>query len=75
MVDYGTVIGIITALVTLIVSIERLLYRVNVTLVAITRVLSQIESAFADTGDQSGRSTSSVVSTEGIPLTPLDKGS
>lgn len=74
MVDFGPVIGVLTLVITLIVSFERLLSKVNVTLIMVSKILSQIDSAFAETGGLSEFLTSSVVSTERTTPAPLDKG-
>lgn len=65
----------VTLLITLCLAIERLLSRVIVALKALSVIMSQLESAFADNkGGLSEFLTSSVVSAEGSSPTPLDKG-
>lgn len=72
--DFGTAAGLITLIITLLVTLERLMSKVNIALQLCLRIVSQIESAFADTGGFSEFLTSSVVSTERTSPTPLDKG-
>jgi hypothetical protein len=75
LVDYGGIFGLLTLLVTLVVSLERLFNRIIGTLKVLSVILSQLESAFAD--DKGGLSevlTSSVVSTERSLSPSPDKG-
>jgi hypothetical protein len=62
-------------LTTFVFAVERLLTKVNITLQLLSKIMSQIDSAFAETGGLSGFSTGFVVSTKGTSPAPLDKGS